>query len=110
MTTLAEPAEVISFAFVEPDRALIVPAVLVVAGIKFLEYRSKRHTGFVIDAVLEMAGGARLTAEAAFDLILRKILVAAAEKVDEDQFDDAGRVILTLKELPPLVVNDEIQR
>jgi transcriptional regulator with XRE-family HTH domain len=72
------------------------------------DYKQQRYTGFVSYLALACIALANVAPIAAFDRDVARILMRAAEKVDEQDFDPEGRVLLNRHDLPPIEFDPKI--
>jgi hypothetical protein len=66
------------------------------------DYKQQRHTGFVSYQALAGIALSSIELIGAFDRDVARILMRAAEKVDEADLDPEGRVLLNRGDLPPI--------
>ncbi len=74
------------------------------------DYKQERYTGFVSYSALAGIALSNLEPPAAFDRDIARILMCAAEKVDDNDLDPEGRVLLTANDLPPLAFDPKVER
>ena len=72
------------------------------------DYKQQRYTGFVSYQALAGIALSGIEPIAAFDRDVARILMRAAEKVDEADFDPEGRVLLNRGDLPPIEFDPKI--
>lgn len=73
------------------------------------DYKQKRYTGFVSYQALAGIALSNIEPAKAFDRDLARILIRAADKVDTNDLDPQGRVLLNRMDLPPLEYDPNVE-